>query len=173
MTILNNQIYQITWLDGICYVRDIESLEEIRRFNYTGQGWGLTNDGKNLYMSDGTAYIYEKDPKTFSTSRTLRVYDSKGFVEKLNELAFINGKIWANIYLTNRIAIIDPASGFVERYIEGSALVDNEKSLNPNLRMNDQVLNGIAYDQANDLLYLTGKDWQNFYLISLSQLAFK
>ena len=160
IALFGNSIYQLTWQNGECLVYDAGTLAQTGRFDYTGEGWGLTSDGTQLYMSDGSERITVRDPKTFAARQTIEVYDSEGPVRQLNELEWINGSIWANVYLTNRIVVIDPATGAVTADLDCTALV----------KMIDQtpstdVLNGIAYDSQTGRIFLTGKNWNKLFEI--------
>ncbi|MEG2479346.1 MAG: glutaminyl-peptide cyclotransferase [Mucinivorans sp.] len=129
-------------------------------FAYTGEGWGLTTDGELLYLSNGSGQIVVYKPENFTKKRVIEVYDNKGKVEMLNELEWIGGKIWANIYMSNTIAVIDPESGVVEKYIDCTFL---EHSIgNPHTA---DVLNGIALDPATGHIYVTGKLWDKMFQI--------
>ncbi len=153
ITILGDELFQLTWKNGKCFVYDKNSLTvKLKEFTYTGEGWGLCNDGTNLIMSDGTERIYFRDPKTFNIIRTIEVYDNVGPRVGLNELEYIDGKIYANVYTTDIVIVIDPLSGKVLEEIDASALV-------PVGQMGGEVLNGIAYDKTTNKLYMTGKYW--------------
>lgn len=162
ITIFNEKIYQITWQSqvGFIYNKDFELLGE---FQYPGEGWGLTHDGERLIMSDGTPIIRFLDPETLDEIGNILVNDSNGPVLRLNELEYVNGEIWANIWLTDRIARIDPASGKVLSWIDLSGLLSEEDRAG----LNTDVLNGIAYDSASDRLYVTGKLWPKLYEIEI------
>lgn len=153
ITILGDELFQLTWKNGKCFVYDKNTLEvKMKEFTYTGEGWGLCNDGTNLIMSDGTERIYFRDPKTFNIIRTIDVYDNVEPRVGLNELEYIDGKIYANVYTTDIIIVIDPLTGKVLEEIDASALGLVG-------RMGGEVLNGIAYDKATGKLYMTGKYW--------------
>jgi len=134
-------------------------------FRYSGEGWGLTHDGKRLIMSDGTAKggLRFFDPSTFLETGRVIVRDNGAPVDHLNELEFIKGEVWANIYLTNRIARIDPATGAVTAWIDLSGLL----KAGERPRDSGAVLNGIAYDAATDRLFVTGKLWPKVFEITL------
>ena len=127
---------------------------------YSGEGWGLASDSTDLYLSNGSSEIAVLDPATFRIKRRFAVRDSKGTVSQLNELEWIEGKLWANIYLDNKIAIINPKNGVIEKYIDCTPLVNKIG----NLKSAD-VLNGIAYDKLGDKIYVTGKLWDKLFEI--------
>jgi glutamine cyclotransferase len=166
LVLLNGKLYQLTWQENTGFVYDAESFEFLRTFNYQTQGWGLTTDGSALILSDGTNTIYWFDPETMHTVRQVNVSYQEQPVEYLNELEFIDGLIFANIYLTDTIVAINPVDGSVVSLIDLTGLRPE-----PNLAMQGEVLNGIAYDNLNDKLYLTGKKWPNLYEIRLVPLS--
>lgn len=159
ITILDGVLYQLTWRSGKCFVYDANDLFIQSEFNYNGEGWGLCNDGKNLIMSDGTERIAFRDPKTFQILRTIEVYNNTMAISNLNELEYIDGKIYANIYLSDGVVVIDPATGKVLEEIDASELT---RQVLPHLK-NGEVLNGIAFDPKNEKLYMTGKNWPSMF----------
>lgn len=162
ITLLDGRLYQLTWESNTCHVYDLASGKKIRDFHYAGEGWGLTSDGKKLYLSNGTANLYRIDPATFRRERSVTVTWQGEPVRFLNELEWIDGKIWANVYTTDQIIIIDPESGRVEGVVDLSGLLpDNERT-----PLTD-VLNGIAYDETNQRILVTGKRWPKLYEIEL------
>lgn len=152
ITILNGTIYQLTWKGKKGFKYDVNTLEKTGEFFYNSEGWGLTNDGNTIIMSDGTERIYFRDPETFEILRQIEVYTDQGALTNLNELEFIEDKVYANIYTTNQIAVINPDNGIVEQIIDASLLALE-------YRKNGEVLNGIAFNESNKKLYLTGKNW--------------
>lgn len=160
ITIFGNELFQLTWKNGKCFVYDKNTMQLKRDIAYTGDGWGLCNDGKSLIMSDGTERIYFRNPKTFQIIRTIDVYDNVGPRTNINELEFINGKIYANIYQTNSLISIDPFTGKVLEEIDANALEASGKS-------GGDVLNGIAYNALTKQLFLTGKYWSKLFEIQL------
>lgn len=164
ITIMGDRLYQLTWQQNKCFVYDKNSFELLETFQFSGEGWGLCNDGKNLIMSDGSERIYFRDPKTFSLKNTIEVYSNAGRMRMLNELEYIDGKIYANIYQSDNIAIINPASGAVEGLIDASLI-----SLD--YRKGGEVLNGIAYQKEQDRLFITGKNWPNLIEIKLVPIS--
>jgi glutamine cyclotransferase len=155
---LGNHVYQLTWTSGVGYVYDRTSLALVDSFTYAGEGWGLTTDGTSLIMSDGSAAIDFVDPATYGVTRSITVRSDGAPLSSINELEWIDGEIWANIYQSNWIVRIDPATGDVLRWIDASDLVPAEKRGSA-----DDVLNGIAHDPATNRLFLTGKRWPVVY----------
>ncbi len=158
----NGKIYQLTWQSHRAFEYDLKTFNLIHEFQYDTEGWGITNYGDNLIMSDGTQNLFILDPESFATIGKLQVYDNVGPINNLNELEWINGKIWANVYLTNTIVIINPETGFVEQKLDLTNFVPDTYA-NPH----DNVLNGIAYDQKANKIYVTGKRWPVLYEINI------
>lgn len=165
ITVLGERIYQLTYKSQVGFIYDKSSFEEIQKVYYQNrEGWGLTNNGEELIMSDGTHIIYFLDPEMFTINRQLEVYHNEGPATKLNELEYINGKIWANRYYTDEIVIIDPQSGKVEGRINLKGI------LKTNLRKaSTDVLNGIAWDEEGDRLFVTGKYWPRLFEIRIRE----
>lgn len=159
---VGNEIYQLTWQSHIGYVYDKSSFKPLRSFLYPTEGWGLTYDGKHLILSDGTATVRFHDPDTFTEQRQVQVRDKKGPVTHLNELEFIRGYLYANVWQQNRILKIDPEDGKVIGEIDLSPLVQELK-----LTGNRNAANGIAYDHDKDRLFVTGKMWPKVFEIQL------
>jgi len=162
IAICGNRIIQLTYDTKLGFVYDKENLTLIRDFNYSAEGWGLTFDGEHLIMSDGTSTLRLLDPETFVESGAILVTDNNGPVEKLNELEFIRGEIYANIWPTDHIARIDPHTGRVTGWINLDGILNPQAVTRP-----VDVLNGIAYDSQNDRLFVTGKLWPNLFEIKL------
>ena len=160
ITVIGERIIQLTWKSHKGFVYDMHSFNLLEDFSYPTEGWGITTDGTYLIMSDGSANLYFLDPKTFETVKQVEVRDNEP-VTKLNELEYIKGEIYANIWLTNKIAIIDPESGQVTGWID---LTDIYTSENTN---SNNVLNGIAYDEQQNRLFVTGKRWSKLFQIRL------
>lgn len=160
--IFNDKIIQLTWTSRVGFVYDLATFKLIKKINYPTQGWGLTTDGKQLIMSDGSEKIYFLEPDYFTEQARIEVYDHDGPVMNLNELEYINGEIWANVYQTNKIVRIDPETGKVLAWINLSGLLAL-KDYNPKT----DVLNGIAYDKINKRLFVTGKMWPELFHIEL------
>ncbi len=163
------ELISITWRNGVGYRWNIKSLKAKTKFTYRGEGWGLTRDDKQLYMSDGTPYIRVLDPANFKEKGTIRVTSAGSPVANLNELEWIKGRIYANIWTSNQIAVIDPPNGNVVAWIDLTPLVVEATGRVDNL---DRVANGIAYDAAKDVIYVTGKNWPVLFAIKLKSSIF-
>lgn len=164
ITLFGDKIYQITWQENKAFVYDANDFKLLREFKYSGQGWGLTHDGTNLIMSDGTHVLRVINPETFETVRTIVVLDEKGKpVMEINELEYIKGEIWANIWQEGTIIRIDPASGKILGRIDLEKLADAQTDKDPDA----DVLNGIAYDEASDRIFITGKKWKSVFEIKV------
>lgn len=165
IAILNDKVFQLTWQERTGFVYDLADFKLLREVRYTGEGWGLTQDGTHLIMSDGTHVIRFINPEDFSTVRTISVNDERGQpLMELNELEYVKGEIWANVWETGWIVRIDPATGKLVGRIDLSSLVDQVQAKNPKA----DVLNGIAYDAATDRIFITGKKWPNLYEIKVN-----
>jgi len=159
---LGGYVYILTWTNHKCYLYDPVQMTRLAEFNNPREGWGLTTDGKCLIMSDGSSELFFMNPATFTPIRSVKVKLSGKEVSYLNELEYIDGKIWANVYTTDYILIIDPATGEVEGRVDCRGLLP----ANLKTRQTD-VLNGIAYNPADGSIYITGKYWPRLYKISL------
>jgi glutamine cyclotransferase len=154
----------LTWRSRKAFVYNLEDFKVIQEFDYSGEGWGLTEDDTNLYMSDGTHVIRVVDPATFKTIRTIVVKDERGQpVSQLNELEWVKGEIWANIWQKGWIVRIDPQSGALLGRIDLNHVTDEETRQNAKA----DVLNGIAYDADGDRIFVTGKLWRRLFEITL------
>lgn len=162
ITVFGERIYQLTWRNGLAIVYDKETFDELGRLRYEGEGWGLTNDGTHLIMSDGSATLRFVDPQDFRVVRRLVVHSRGRRVDRLNELQYVHGEIFANIWYRDHIARISPETGEVTGWID-------LRTLWPERRDREAVLNGIAYDAENDRLFVTGKNWPRLYEIRLSR----
>lgn len=160
LTVAGDRLVQLTWREGTGFVYDPESLELIGRFHYPIEGWGLAYDGAWLLMSDGSAQLYRLDPETFGIVGKLEVRDARGPVSLLNELEFVDGFIYANIWQQDRIAKIDPVSGQVVAWIEMHGLRANGAP-------GAGVLNGIAFDSSKGRFLVTGKLWPKLFAIDI------
>jgi glutamine cyclotransferase len=160
LTLLGDRVFQLTWKAGIGFIYRPESLVTLASFRYRGEGWGLTTDGRHLIMSDGSARLRFLDPHTFKLQRRLDVFDGAQAVRYLNELEYIEGEIWANVWQTDLIARIDPQSGKVVAWIDLAPL---KAYFSPVRRLD--VANGIAYDPATGRLIVTGKFWPLLFQI--------
>jgi glutamine cyclotransferase len=164
ITVFGDNIIQLTWQSHKGFVYDKHSFALLREFSYPTEGWGITNDGSQLIMSDGTATLYFLDPETFQKVGQVEVRDGNASVTNLNELEYINGEVYANIWLTDKIAIINPQTGQVKAWIDLTGIYTQENN-DPN-----SVLNGIAYDAEGDRLLVTGKLWSQLFEIKLIAL---
>ncbi len=166
ITILNDKVYQLTWKEGVAFVYNLSDFKPIGEFRYSGEGWGLTDDGTHLYMSDGTHVIRVVNPEDFKTIRTIVVNDEKGQpLMNLNELEWVRGEIWANVWQSGWLMRIDPATGRLLGRIDLRKVTEEEQRQNRNA----DVLNGIAYDEEGDRIFVTGKMWRRMFEISLTQ----
>jgi glutaminyl-peptide cyclotransferase len=163
ITILNGKIYQLTWKNNRCFVYDLQSMRFEKSMIYTYEGWGLTNDGKELIVSDGTANIRFVDPESFQEKRRIQVVDVKKPVQKINELEWVDGEIWANIWYEDVIARIAPDSGKVIGW------VDMRKVYPMSGRERESVMNGIAYEPSTKRLFITGKNWPKVFEVQLNK----
>ena len=161
IAILGDRLYELTWQHGIGIVYDLATFSQQRTFQYTGEGWGLTQDGKQLILSDGSSKLRFLDPQTFAVVREIDVRDHGQPVTKLNELEYVDGEIWSNVWYDDRIARISPATGEVVGWIDLAALYPKSA------RSSEAVLNGIAYDAASKRLFVTGKNWPQLYEIEI------
>jgi glutamine cyclotransferase len=163
IALYGDKIFQLTWQSRVGFVYAKDSFAPLRAFSYPTEGWGLTHDGARLIMSDGTATLRFLDPDTLEEIGRLDVVDDRGPVERLNELEYVRGEIYANVWQTDRVARIDPRTGFVLGWIDLSGLLGAEDRRQP-----VDVLNGIAYDPAGDRLFVTGKLWPKLFEITLT-----
>lgn len=164
MTVLNGELFLVTWQNRIGYVFDPDTFALKRTFRYGGEGWGLTDNGKHLILSDGTAILRFLDPQNGNVVSRLAVKDGQKPVANLNELEYIDGQIFANIWYSDRIARISPSTGEVLGWIDASPLFEKVDLADPK----EDVLNGIAFDRDADKLYVTGKRWPQVFEISIS-----
>ena len=166
MTIFNGKIYQLTWQKKVGFIYDLDSFELERTFDYgqSQQGWGLSHNNEKFIKTDGTERMWFLDPETMLETGYIETYTNKRKAEKLNELEFVNGKIYANIWQQNSILIVDPKNGTIEAIV-------NLKGLQTKAGQSgeDNVLNGIAYDAENDRLFVTGKNWNKVFEIKLTK----
>jgi len=164
MTILNHKIYQLTWMNNKGFIYDENSLMLLGEFQYVGEGWGLTNDGHYLIISNGSNAITFLNPETFQIQKVVYVYDKGTPVLSINELEYVNGVIYANIWHSDKVVQIDPQWGEILGWIDLTGLRSKEAEQN-----GEAVLNGIAYDAASDRLFVTGKLWDTLYEIKLER----
>ena len=157
ITILGDKLYQLTWQSHLGFVYAVDTLKLEKNFFLPGEGWGITHDGKELIVSDGTAMLRFIDPQTLKETRRVAVTQDGLPVNRLNELEYINGQVWANVWYTDTIVRINPANGQIVARIDLTILNQGRGS--------DDVLNGIAWDAENERLFVTGKLWPKLYEI--------
>src|SRR5882757_7773328 len=155
-------IYEWTWQSHVCFVYDRFSLRLVKQFTYTGEGWGMTRTAKEIITSDGSATLRFRDPDTFKETHHIVVKDGAKVIDDLNELEFIKGEIYANVWHSDMIARINPRDGHVISWIDLSGLLPPEQKVNE-----ESVLNGIAYDAKRDRLFVTGKQWPTIFEIKV------
>ena len=170
----NGMIYQLTWQEGLCRVFDAKDFTLIRELNYSGQGWGMTTDGTNFYMTDSTHVIRVLNPETFKSTRMIVVMRENGKpLMQVNELEWIKGELWANIWHSedpeilgkpNYIVRIDPASGKILGWVDLAGISPDDVA-----RSSENTLNGIAYDAAGDRIFVTGKNWKKLFEIKVKE----
>jgi len=163
ITTWGETVLQLTWQSQLGFVYDRNTFKQLRTFKYTGEGWGLTHNAEALIMSDGSASLRFLDPKTLTETRRLLVTDAGIVIRDLNELEWVNGEIYANVWQTNFIARISPATGRVMGWIDLTGLLPREDQ-----QQGADVLNGIAYDAAGRRLFVTGKLWPKLFEIRVS-----
>lgn len=169
ISILGNQLFQLTYQNHIAYVYDINNLNKVTgTFKWPYEGWGMTNDGKNLYVSVGSSFIYKLDPKTFAIVGQIQVTDELGTVDNLNELEYVDSFIYINKWQTTKILKVDPVDGQVVGVIDCFGLL-SQYAPDYTPKSNDSVLNGIAWDKTQGLLYATGKNWPLIFKLKLDK----
>lgn len=166
LALYDGRLYQLTWTAGTGFVYSLEGLERQATFRYTGEGWGLTFDGAHFILSDGSDTLRFYNPADFSLDRTVEVADEAGPVEDLNELEWVDGEVWANVWKLDRIARIDPGTGEVTGWIDLAGLLDTADA-----GAHAGVLNGIAYDPAAQRLFVTGKNWPRLFEIEIVPIS--
>ena len=164
LTVLDDKIYQLTWQADTGFIYDVNTFEKLNifRYNNSKEGWGICNDGKSLYKSDGTEKIWILNTTTVSEDDKIEVYTNKAKIKSLNELEWINGKIYANIYQQNGVVIVNPKNGAVEGVIDFSPLKDLVKQ-----HSGLDVLNGIAYNPETETIFVTGKRWDKLFEVKI------
>jgi glutamine cyclotransferase len=165
LAVLHNRLWQLTYLHGVCITYDPKSFKVLAKLSYEGEGWGLTTDGKSLIMSDGTSKIRFRSPKDFKIERSIEVFvdnDSSRPLYNLNELEWVDGEIFANVWHTDLVYRIDPSDGKVLGIVDFSGIHEREPS-------EEAVLNGIAYDPETKRLWVTGKLWSKLYEVKLKK----
>jgi len=164
ITLYKGRIFQVTWRSKVGFIYEKSDFRQLSRFYYQTEGWGLTTMNDNLVMSDGTNVLYIVEPESFTVISRLEVYDNEKMIDQLNELEFIDGEIWANIWNTDLIARIDPLSGKLLSYIDLKGILkdpDTDTSIN--------VLNGIAFDKEDRRIFVTGKNWPSLFEIRVTE----
>jgi len=164
LALLNNKIYQLTWQHQLGFIYDAQTLQKTGEFTYSGEGWGLTTDGRSLVLSDGSNRLRFIDPDSFRVIKTIAVLDGKTPINELNELEYVNGEIYANVWHDDRIAVIDPQTGLVTAWIDLRGLLQPG-----DVQDREAVLNGIAYDQKSNRLFVTGKLWPRLFEIRVKR----
>lgn len=155
-------LYEWTWKSHLCFVYDRFSLRLVKQLSYSGEGWGMTRSAKEIITSDGTATLRFRDPTSFKETRHIVVHEGKSVIDQLNELEWIKGEIYANVWHSDRIARISPRDGHVIAWIDLAGLLPVEQRIN-----HESVLNGIAYDARHDRLFVTGKQWPAVFEIKV------
>lgn len=163
ITVRGNELFQLTWQSGVALVYDRATFVPKRQFKYSGEGWGLTQDKTALIMSDGSEFLRFLDPATFAEKRRVRVTVAGAPLKNLNELEYVKGEVFANVWQTDYVARIDPATGNVNGYIDFRGLLTSRE------REATDVLNGIAYDEATDRLFITGKLWPRVFEVRVTR----
>ncbi|MEO5777570.1 MAG: glutaminyl-peptide cyclotransferase [Flavobacterium sp.] len=165
ITVLNNKLYELTWQSKIGFIYDANTMKQLKIFNFDKnvEGWGMTNDGKNIYQSDGTEKIWTMDPENQKLTDFINVYTNDSKIKSVNELEWINGKIYGNIWTKDAIAVINPQTGAVEAVLDLTAL--KAKIKNPKA----DVLNGIAYNKKTNTIFVTGKNWDKTFELKVSE----
>lgn len=164
ITLLKGKIYQLTWQHQLGFIYDAWTFEKIGQFNYQGEGWGLSNDGQSLILGDGTNRIRFLDPDNFQVRKTIAVFDGGTPVLEINELEYVQGEIYANIWHADRIARINPQTGMIVGWIDLTGLLSRGE-----VHDEEAVLNGIAYDETSGRLFVTGKLWPKLFEIRLTR----
>ena len=163
LALFEGKLFQLTWQHHKGFIYDRDTFAAQGEFNYSGEGWGLTQDDKSLILSDGTHQLRFLDPVTFQEQRRISVVDRAGPVDELNELEYVKGEIFANVWMEDRIVRVDPKDGKILGWIDMRGLKDEQDGPEAD------VLNGIAYDAAQDHLYVTGKKWSKLFEIRLKR----
>jgi glutaminyl-peptide cyclotransferase len=164
ISILNDKIYQLTYTTKVGFVYSLKDFKKLKEWTYESEGWGLTNDGKNIIMSDGSSQLHFLDTTSLEIARSINVTDENGPVKQLNELEYIDGFVFANVWQTNRIMKIDPTSGKVVGRLDLTQLYNDARKANPRM----DVLNGIAWHPGTQSFLVTGKHWPHIYILKIN-----
>jgi glutaminyl-peptide cyclotransferase len=164
--LLNGKVYQLTWEHQLGFIYDAATLQKTGEFKYQGEGWGLTTDGTSLILSDGSNRLRFLDPNSFIVKKTVAVKDGERVINELNELEFVNGEVFANVWHSDAIARINPENGKVVGWLDMRGLLKKEEVSDP-----EAVLNGIAFDSASNRLFVTGKLWPKVFEIRIKDAA--
>jgi len=162
ITLFNGKMYQLTWTSQVGFIYDFSTFKSSGSFSYNTQGWGLTNNDNELIMSDGSNIIHFMEPGSFAEIRRIEVFDDNDMVDSLNELEFINGDIYANVYTTDRMVIVNPETGVVKGVIDFKGLLKDSDRTG-----HEDYLNGVAWDKDGKRLFVTGKLWPKLYQVEL------
>jgi glutamine cyclotransferase len=165
LAVLGDRAFQLTWQSKVGFIYDLATFKQVGTFSYEGEGWGLTTDGTSLILSDGSSVLRFLDPASFRVTRTLEVKNGAEFVDKINELEWVRGEIWANVWHKDWIARIDPRDGHVIGWLDVGQLLPEATAADP-----EAVPNGIAFDPATGRLFITGKLWPRLFEISAPEL---
>jgi glutaminyl-peptide cyclotransferase len=165
ITVLHDTLYQMTYQEHVVFVYDIKTFKKLKELPLEGEGWGMTNDGKNLIVSNGSSNLYYYEPGTFKLLKTVQVSENGTAVPNVNELEYVNGYVYANQWQYDYIVKIDPSNGNVVAKYDLSSLHDSVKKIDPKVDLDSAVLNGIAYNHATKKFYVTGKNWPQMYEI--------
>ena len=169
IAVVGGRVFELTWREGRGYVYDVATLAPVDSFKYEGEGWGLTTDGTNLYMSDGSNRLRIINPKGFTTIRSLPVTEAGQPVWMLNELEYVHGEVWANVYQTDLVARIDARTGHVVGWLDVSKLLTRAERADVSAR--GGLANGIAFDSAHNVLLVTGKLWPRLFALDLDEVS--
>ena len=165
LAVIGDRAFQLTWQNNVGFIYDLNTFKQTGTFNYEGEGWGLTTDGTSLILSDGSSALRFIDPATFRVTRTVEVKNGDDYVDQLNELEWVKGEIWANVWHKDWIARIDPRDGHVIGWLDVGQLLPEATAADP-----EAVPNGIAFDAASGRLFVTGKLWSRVFEISAPEL---
>lgn len=163
ITLWGDKVVQLSWKNRLIFIWDVDSFDLVGRYRFPGEAWGVTHDGNELIVSNGSEFLLFMDPQSMRVKRRVKVLDQGRPIEKLNELEFINGEVWANIWYDERIVRIDPQTGRVVAWVDLTGLLPLEERKN----RRESVLNGIAYDAKENRLFVTGKEWPKLFEIRL------